>query len=67
MRPVLSSDALLLETVNGWLQRTGVTLINIESIYDYGQTGIAITEGFSGVRVWFLYEAKEPVQISQDS
>lgn len=53
-----SSTEDLLDDVNQWLGRTGVTLINVETIYEYGMTGEAVASGFTGVRVWFLYNAK---------
>lgn len=48
-----------MELVNAWLIRTGVTVINVESIYYHGPAGIAVKNGFMGVRVWVLYEARE--------
>lgn len=53
------AGAELMELVNAWLIRTGVTVINVESIYYHGPAGIAVKNGFMGVRVWVLYEARE--------
>lgn len=53
-----SSTKDLMDDVNQWLGRTGVALINIETIYAYGMSGVAVSSGFTGVRVWFLYDAK---------
>nr|CEK42262.1 hypothetical protein PQBR57_0309 [Pseudomonas fluorescens SBW25] len=47
-----------MDIVNKWIQRTSVNLVNVETIYRYNLTGIAISNGFTGVRVWFMYETK---------
>lgn len=53
-----SSTEDLMDDVNQWLGRTGVALINVETIYRYAMTGVAVSSGFTGVRVWYLYNAK---------
>lgn len=54
----ISSTEDLMKDVNQWLIRTGITLVNVETIYEFGMTGTAVAGGFVGVRVWYLYSAK---------